>query len=185
MYRKILVPLDGSERAEAVLDYVCNFVGVNSSEIILLHVTEYPYDMYSECYKFPPDNPKLVQEIQNKKDAIQHKASEYLKKVESNYKKSDLMITSMVCEGPVVQIILDSIDSMQIDLIIMSARGYVRGDSKRIGAVTDRIFCEAKVPVMIIRTDSRDLRTEKFHNRMYSPNKIVRGDSWYQSIIQS
>jgi nucleotide-binding universal stress UspA family protein len=46
MYEKILVPLDGSQSAEAVLAHVKQLAQCTGYEIILLHVVTYPHYDY-------------------------------------------------------------------------------------------------------------------------------------------
>ena len=40
MYKKILVPLDGSRRAEAILPYVIELAHSQDSKVVLLNVVE-------------------------------------------------------------------------------------------------------------------------------------------------
>ena len=49
MYRKILVPLDGSKQAESALPLAGNLARIYNTEITLLRIVEYPFAMYSTC----------------------------------------------------------------------------------------------------------------------------------------
>lgn len=60
MYKRILVPLDGSELAEAVLSYAGILSQHNHAGIVLLQAVEYPADIYANCYKCPPTDPILA-----------------------------------------------------------------------------------------------------------------------------
>ena len=53
MFGKILVPLDGSEMAEAVLPYVEDMAHCYSAEVILLRVVPTPQDRWTTTM-FPP-----------------------------------------------------------------------------------------------------------------------------------
>jgi nucleotide-binding universal stress UspA family protein len=155
MYKKILVPLDGSEQSEEVLPLVCKFADVSKAEIVLLRVAEYPYALYSMCYEYPPSDPALAKTIQNKKKIIYLEVIDYMEQVASTLAIAGVKVTVEVCEGPVVEAILASIDRLHIDLIVLSTCGKSGGTQWMIGAVADRVLRDAKVPVVLIRPTSR------------------------------
>jgi nucleotide-binding universal stress UspA family protein len=155
MYKKILVPLDGSVPSEDALPLVLTLAGVNKAEIVLLRVAEYPYSLYSMCDDYPPIDPDLVTAIQNKKGAIFCEVSEYLERTASTIARSGLKVNVEVCEGPVVESILTSADRLHVDLIILSTCGRSGGSHWVIGSIADRVLCEAQVPVILIRPEVR------------------------------
>jgi nucleotide-binding universal stress UspA family protein len=155
MYKKILVTLDGSEHSEEVLPLVCKFAEVSKAEIVLLRVAEYPYTLYSMCYEYPPSDPALAKTIQNKKQVICLEIKDYLERIASPLAKAGIKVTVEVCEGPVVETILASIDRLHIDLIAMSMYGQSGGNQWVMGAIADRVLHEAHVPLILIRPASR------------------------------
>jgi nucleotide-binding universal stress UspA family protein len=151
MYKRILVPLDGSEQSEEVLPLVCKFAEVSKAEIVLLRVAEYPYTLYSMCYEYPPSDPALAKTIQNKKKVIYLRVKDYLEQVASTLAIAGVKVTVEVCEGPVVEAILASTDRLHIDLIVLSTCGQSGGTQWVIGSVADRVLRDARIPVVLVR----------------------------------
>jgi nucleotide-binding universal stress UspA family protein len=154
MYHKILVPLDGSKQAESALPLASQLAGISNAEIILLHVVEYPYAMYSTCESrtfMHPNQPdeKLLEE----KAAFCRKAEYYLKGLVSILEMNVSKVSIEVQECPVVHSILSAVEKAKIDLIVMSTVGLDH-HPLMMGAVANRILREASVPVILIRRES-------------------------------
>ena len=155
MYKRILVPLDGSEQSEEVLPWVGMLAEINESEVVLLRVAEYPYSLYSTCYEYPPSDSDLAKTILNKKRAICREVQDYLERIASTLGTAGVKVTPEICEGPVVEAILTSTDRLHIDLIVLSTCGQSGGTQWVMGAIADRVLHEAQVPVILIRPTSR------------------------------
>lgn len=150
MYKKILVPLDGSEMAEAALLLVCNLATINGAEIVLLRVVEYPSDVYSIYNHYHPNDPRCDGIIQEKKKEYLAAAEEYLGLVADPLKKNDFTVTSEVWEGPVVEAIQEAALSVSADLIVMSSHGRSTGSlCGIIGSVANRVLNDSKIPVIL------------------------------------
>jgi nucleotide-binding universal stress UspA family protein len=154
MYHKILVPLDGSKQAESALRLATKLARISNTEITLLRVVEYPFEMYSTCdpYMFVnhshPDEKLLAQ-----KDAFCKEAEDYLKRLASTIEMSVSKVSIEIQECPVVEAILSTVAKSEIDLIVMSTIGQDH-NTWMIGAATNRVLREAPVPVILIRKES-------------------------------
>lgn len=150
MYKKILVPLDGSEIAEAALRLVSNLADINGAEIVLLRVVEYPPDVYSVYDHYHPNDPRCDGMIQEKKRDYLAAAEEYLEFIADPLKKNDFTVTSEVWEGPVVEAIQAAAVSFSADLIVMSSHGRSTGSlCGIIGSVANRVLNDSKIPVIL------------------------------------
>jgi len=150
MYRRILVPLDGSEVAEAALPLICNLANINGAEIILLRVVEYPSDVYSVYNLYHPDDPRCNQIIQEKKRVYLSAAEEYLELVAVSLRKNNFTVISEVWEGAVVEAIQEAATALEADLIVISAHGRSTGSlCGIIGAVANRVLNTSKIPVIL------------------------------------
>jgi nucleotide-binding universal stress UspA family protein len=165
MSGRILVPLDGSNYSEAVLPFACTLANANRNEIVLLQAVEYPLEMYPRCYEYPPLDPKLAETILEKKEVARRVTENYLKSTASKIQMAGVKVITEVCEGPVVEAILDSIDRLHIHLIAMSTHGQGGDAHWMIGAVADRVLHEAKVPVILIRLTPNNLIANFFTKR--------------------
>ena len=126
MYKRILVPLDGSEHAEAVLPFMCMLARVSGAEIILLRVSEYPLKFYTtNCYYSPAD-PRLAQAIERKKMPVRNEVKRYLKHIALNLEKEGYQVITEVRDEPVVESILNATEYLCADLITMATHTYSR-----------------------------------------------------------
>jgi len=144
MYKKILVPLDGSKLAECVLPHVQTLAqGTNVKEIVFVRVVE----------PFYPRGDYVMEESQIKKMEAAHKeaAKDYLKKLTEQIKYNGVKIGYEVLYGFVADTLADYISKNQIDLVIIATHGR-SGVSRWVwGSVADRILRSSCVPVLMVR----------------------------------
>lgn len=156
MVARILVPLDGSEHAESVLSLACKLASTSDAEITLLRVVEYPSEVfssagYSRFYPNPLTEPGLAEKMRVKKEAVSSRVKGYLQRLASSMETSAPKVSIEIQEGPVVDAILNSLEKLEIDLIVMSTTGEDR-NPWMMGAIANRILREAKVSVILMRT---------------------------------
>lgn len=142
MFRKILVPLDGSPLAEAVLPHVRELAHCHNSEIVLLRVATYPLFDYSIT------DPRLILEL---RENAQAEASSYINSIAADLKREGFKITTEVVEGAVAEAIVSLAESAQADLIAMSTHGRTGIQRLFLGSVANRVVQMSKVPVLLIR----------------------------------
>ncbi|MCB0123852.1 MAG: universal stress protein, partial [Caldilineaceae bacterium] len=100
MYKRILVPLDGSKRAERILSYVEELALKFESKLILLQVVEpsvvlaAPYDM-GHYYDV------------NQIERLSDEAKGYLNTVRTELEMKGITAETLVDNGPVVTCILE------------------------------------------------------------------------------
>jgi nucleotide-binding universal stress UspA family protein len=143
MYKKILVPLDGSDLAKCIVPHVETIAnGCNTQEVILLHVVEPIYDA------FEGGRPKAFRAIQ---DDLREKAEEYLRKAQSLFDNKGLMVRAEVKEGSPAKTILDFAQENQVSLIAMATHGRSGISRWFLGSVADKIVRSSHIPVLLIR----------------------------------
>ncbi len=143
MYKKILVPLDGSELSECVLDHVTAIAtGCRIPEVILLTVIEpVSQQVYAELGE------QLARDIQNKAPVD---VNNYLLKVADSLKKDGLVVQTAVISGKATEKILDYANKNQVDLIVMSTHGRSGISRWAFGSVADRVLRHSRVPVLTV-----------------------------------
>ncbi len=159
MDKKILVPLDGSKIAEAILPLICKLAGEMGDELVLLHVVEYPYELYSDsvCSNYPPTDPNLLETIRRKEWGFLCNWEAYLEELATRLTKLGYKVCTEVCEGPVVQTIIGTALRLQADFIALSTYGSGGHLSGMIGSVANRVLHEARTPVMAIVHPEQDV----------------------------
>jgi nucleotide-binding universal stress UspA family protein len=149
MYKKIMVPLDGSKLAESVLPHVEAIAkGIKAEEVILVSVTERvlgyrPVTDYGQSLE-----EKLVPEAVGK---MEKQAQRYLDRVAKGLEAKGIKIETLVLLGnPAEEIILNA-KHYGADLIIMASHGRSGISRWTHGSVADKVFRASSVPVLMVR----------------------------------
>ena len=145
MYKRILVPLDGSKLSEAVLPHVEEIAKGLNCEIVLLHVVPLPVPVFDTPTS--PFDHNLLRDQENE-------AKRYLKEMCAKLELDEARVTYLVREGDVTQVILETAQDQQVDLIAISTHGRSGALRWLLGSVTDRIVRNSPIPVLAIRPKS-------------------------------
>jgi nucleotide-binding universal stress UspA family protein len=141
MYQKILIPLDGSALAEAVLAHA-RALAQPDSELALLRVAMYP--TYDYVFSSPAVAATLTEEIEDESE-------KYLRDVAARLQAEGFKTSIAVTGGPVADAILEYADAVGADLIAMSTHGRSGVARWLIGSVADRVVRGSPVPVLLVR----------------------------------
>lgn len=145
MYRKVLVPLDGSELAECALPEVMKLArGGIVGEVILLNVVDIPSLWVAEGL-----------DVMKLKNALLVKSQDYLSDVQSRLSREGLNVRDVVMEGKTAQTIIDYSRENAVDLLVLATHGYTGMKQLMFGSVALRVLHDARVPVLLIRPESR------------------------------
>lgn len=141
MYRKILVPLDGSKLAECALDHVKDIAtGCNVPEVDLLFVSEPP----------PPVEIVPYSRVFAEMEAYRARMKQYLGKLAADMKRGGSFETRVIMiEGNAAESIINYAMDNNVDLIIMSTHGRSGPSRWAFGSVTDRVTRFSTIPVLI------------------------------------
>lgn len=146
MYRKILVPLDGSELAECVLPHVEAIgKGCEVREIILVRVVE-PLEL--------PTRGGLAfsqEELDRMEAERRSEAENYLKHWVGRLNREGLFVRSELLEGKAAESIAEYAKKTEADLIAIATHGRSGVSRWYWGSVADRILRSACVPVLMVR----------------------------------
>jgi len=143
MYKKILVPLDGSELSESVLEHVVTVArGCRVPEVMLARV-RFPLD------KSVADtlDAKIAAELDS---VYQDEAVNYLDKVAADLKKQGVEAATVVLTGDSpAEELLKYTKEKGVDLIVMSTHGRSGVSRLFFGSVADKVVRHSDVPVLI------------------------------------
>jgi nucleotide-binding universal stress UspA family protein len=145
MYKKILVPLDGSERAEAILSHVESIAKCYTAEVILLQVLE-PHVLYASPYDAYPEL--------NLAD-VEHREPEaeiYLAQLEERFRSQDIDVDHRIERGPVVSAILEAAAEEDADLIAMVSHGRTGLARVFYGSVAAGVLNRIDRPLLLVRS---------------------------------
>jgi nucleotide-binding universal stress UspA family protein len=143
MYKRILVPLDGSELAKKALDHVEPLAKIFDAEIILFQVVP-----FMPIYGSPElVTPLIVDEKQKES------AEKYLARLSEELKMRGFKVTTMVRMGHQVAVeIIDFAKESGVDLIAMCTHGRSGITRWILGSVAHKVLIRAETPILLIRS---------------------------------
>ncbi|HVB75067.1 MAG TPA: universal stress protein [Ktedonobacteraceae bacterium] len=151
MFKRILVPLDGSLRAERALTIAARLARAADGTVILLQVIGLPAEFGGYAYgSFAAQNPAMNQEVL---DAEQAKAMDYLKTVRQSQKLVGVKVETTVEMGLAASTIQGLANEERIDLIVMCSHGDTGFKRWVLGSVAQKVSRASQVPVLVLRED--------------------------------
>ncbi len=144
MYHKILVPLDGSKRAEKILPHVEEMAKRYKAKVILLQVVEYKAITITEGAYITLSDQEF--------DQAKNQAETYLEEIQGEFRGKNIESQTYVINGPVVEGIISIAAQESVDLIALASHG--RGGVSRVfyGSVAAGLVHGVDRPLLIIRS---------------------------------
>ncbi len=146
MAKRILVPLDQQDRAEAVLPLVAELARGGGAAVRLLHVAPLP-QLRRDAYG------RVIAYVDQESDRLEAHALDYLRTVEARLE--GVPVESRVRFGDAGDEIQLEADAFGADLIAMTAPKAHWLRPAFTGGVSGRVRRKAKVPVMALSSGSR------------------------------
>lgn len=147
LFRRILVPLDGSPRAEEVLTHAAMLGTPDESEYLLVRV------VVPRVVMGPAPNVGYMIDrtyIDSHLDDAQARADEYLAHVAESLREIGARVATHTAvnyqAGPAI---LDYVSKHRVDLIVLSARVRSAVERLLLGSVVDKVVRGAQVPVLL------------------------------------
>jgi nucleotide-binding universal stress UspA family protein len=153
-FGRMLIPLDGSELAEQILDPATVIAAATNAEITLLRVVQQftPDSYVLHSRRMSRIRPALLKQLQEVDRQERTRAEEYLDQVAGRLRVRSLtVITRLVSHLQPATAILDDASAQNVDLIALATHG--RGGLKRllVGSVADKVLRGAITPVLVYR----------------------------------
>jgi nucleotide-binding universal stress UspA family protein len=155
MFTKILVPLDGSKRAESALPVVARIARASGGSIVLLRVALIPkdYSRYMGVDSMPASYALSV-EVPSAQEVIDREvytAKSYLRKIATSDMLAGITTETKVLVGSVAQSIISTVQAAGVDLITICSHGYSGLKRWMIGSVAQKVARHSPVPVLVLR----------------------------------
>jgi nucleotide-binding universal stress UspA family protein len=145
MYKTILVPLDGSKRAEAILSHVEELAPLYDAKVVLVRVIEpIPYVMG------PEGTPVVLHEQELKQR--RRDAEAYLAAREGALREKGIEAKSSILQGPVVAAIIEAAEREDADLIAMASHGRSGLSQCFYGSVAAGVLNRVDRPLLVVRS---------------------------------
>jgi nucleotide-binding universal stress UspA family protein len=163
MYKKILVPLDGSKLAECALPHAEELArGCGTEEIILVSVTERVQGYRAAGAStepliisgggwgssIQPPVQRLVPEAFGKKEK---EAQRYLDRIANKLESKGVKVRTEVLFWPPAEAIASYAEQTGADIIVMSSHGRSGPSRWAYGSVADKVLRGTCIPVLMVR----------------------------------
>jgi nucleotide-binding universal stress UspA family protein len=147
LYQRILVPLDGSKRAEAIMPHVEDLAQCYQARVILLQVVE--------------PRPLLIDGTYAVPDLVEHEdhlksAESYLRTLQNDLRVKGIEVKTRVAQGPVVTEIIDTAEHENADLIAMASHGRTGLARVFYGSVAAGVLHRIDRPLLLVRSEDND-----------------------------
>ena len=141
VYKKILVPLDGSKLAQAVLPYAGLIAGALRLPIELVHVSD----------------PETVSPSLHPT-----RAADYLNRTAASF-LSGLAVSSTVKSGAAADVIIDAASANAGTVIAMATHGETGGGRWLLGRVAQKVLQSSTNPLLLIRPKDGETLASEAH----------------------
>ena len=150
MYKRILLPLDGSPMAEQALPHAAALAEHFQAELILLKVLV----PLSSNLNLPPGAVKTAEA------ATRELVGEYLDRVAASVQEKGLSITTVSKTGRPHEEIIRFAETEPVDIIVICTRGQSGLSRWLMGSVADRVARGVSIPVLLVRASKDSYDTE-------------------------
>ena len=145
LYQKILVPLDGSKRAEAILPHIEELALRYQADVIFLVVIEPLFIGDTSIYKNPLfDQQNLQRQTQQ--------MTQYLATQQEAFQQKGLSVRTFIRYGRVVDEILGAAQAENVDLIALTSHGHTGLSRVFYGSVAAALLHRIDRPLLLIRS---------------------------------
>jgi nucleotide-binding universal stress UspA family protein len=147
-YRRVLVPIDGSPRAESGLPIAARIASAHGAELLVAHVVPWP-----ELIEFGPLDAEDLELRDRLVRRNQRVASSYLDRLRARLSESHVVPRMLLFQagdvaGRIARLVVDE----HVDLLVLSAHGRSAHAGVPCGGVTAELISRCAVPLLIVRS---------------------------------
>lgn len=145
MYKTILVPLDGSKCAEAILPHVAAMAKSFEADLVLMTAVDHA----------PPSVTRIGE--QSEKEYVEKEQSEaesYLEEQKKKLEKEGINVKVVVLHGRAVSAIIEGAQHIDADLIAMGSHGRSGLTQAFYGSVASGVLNRIDRPLLLVRSKS-------------------------------
>jgi nucleotide-binding universal stress UspA family protein len=145
MYNTILVPLDGSKRAEVILHHVEEMAQRYDAKVIFLQVVEPTPPIVG------PEGAQIALHQQELEQRAKQ-AESYLAGLQGEFREKGIEARARVVHGPVVEAIINAAEREGADLIALASHGRSGLSQVFYGSVAAGVLHRVDRPLLLIRS---------------------------------
>jgi nucleotide-binding universal stress UspA family protein len=148
-YERLLVPLDGSQRAECTLPLATTLARIHESQLLLAHVVARP-----EVPRRAPPTQEDIELANQITERNRLEAAEYLQQLQSRL-SLDVQTCLLVSDNAAATL-HELVEQENVDLVMLSAHGYSGGTKWPYGSVAVSFIAYGTTPLLIVQDLSQE-----------------------------
>lgn len=148
-YRRLLLALDGSQRAECVLPPATTLARVHGAQVVLAHVARRP-----EMPRRVPPTAEDLELVHRITERNRQEAADYLEDLRSHLPVETR--TLLLVEDSVPTALHQLVEQEEVDLVMLSAHGSSGGARWPYGSVAVSFIAYGTTPLLIVQDLSPD-----------------------------
>lgn len=147
MFQRILVPLDGSRRAEQAIPVSARLARASGGTLILVRAVFTPQEMipYTGAGVIMPETAQTIV------DVTIDEAKDYLRRVTASNVLANVKVESEAIWGEAASTILSVVETQAVDLIVLCSHGYSGLTRWVMGSVAEKVSHHSPVPILMLR----------------------------------
>ncbi|GIW24218.1 universal stress protein [Meiothermus sp.] len=143
MFKKILIPTDGSEFGREALEQGLDLAKLSGGEVTILFAVENPYQTLQSYTTQPLEHAQKL--MQNYKT----EAKKVLSRISAQAEARGVPTRAVMVEEHPVPAILEA--AKEHDLVVMASHGRKGIERVMMGSVTDKVLHNCSTPVLVVR----------------------------------
>ncbi len=152
MFQQILVPLDGSARAERAIPVAARLARASAGRMVLLRVVGPAWEFSPSL---TPPLPSASAQMLLEGERIE--ASSYLARLAASQELADVQTVAQVLVGSAATAILEVARIRACDLIVLCRHGYTASTRWTVGGIAEKIARHATIPVLLLNEEGLPL----------------------------
>ncbi len=147
LYQNILVPLDGSQRAENILPIITQLAHFHKAQVHLAHVVRPP----EMARQMPPTSEDI--ELANRVvERNREEAANYLEQLKSRSYFEGITVQTHLITSENTAVALHQLEEQaQIDIVALNAHGYSGNHQWPYGSMVNNFILYGKAPLLIVQ----------------------------------
>lgn len=152
--RKILVAVDGSDKAQQAAQKAAEIAEGLGAEATLIHVysesAQIPVNQFNEVASYLSAE-TLESIMEQQEETIQEKRKKILDDDERYFTEKGLKVDKILLHGDPADEVCDFAEENDFDLIIVADKGHGKVERFLLGSISDKIVRHSNISVMVVK----------------------------------
>lgn len=146
-YQSIMVPLDGSSRAESALPLALRIAEAEDAEVVLVHAV--PQPELTEIGPLEQEDLELKRRVEERNERV---ARDYLRRIRARFLDKGIATKIVLLrDNDVRHSLLQAISEQDASIIVMASHGHSKHIDLPMGSIAAHLISQVRVPILLTR----------------------------------